>query len=92
LVCGGEKQNKLSNVWCFTKIQIQRSKKKKRFLAALEFILKRNPTQISSTKQQSSTDLTQAFDRTSIKIGSFVNLQKPMKNSFLLQQYDDGNF
>jgi hypothetical protein len=85
LVCGGEKQNKLSNVWCFTKIQIQRSKKK-RFLAALEFILKRNPTQISSTKQQSSTDLTQAFDRTFIKIGSFVNLQKPMKKSFLLQQ------
>jgi dimeric dUTPase (all-alpha-NTP-PPase superfamily) len=64
--------------------------KKKRFLAALEFIIKRNPTQIS--KQQSSTDLTQAFDRTFIKIGSFVNLQKPMKNSFLLQQYDDGNF
>jgi hypothetical protein len=61
------------------------AQKKKRFLAALEFILKRNPTQIS-TKQQSSTDLTQAFDRTSIKIGSFVNLQKPMKKSFLLQQ------
>jgi hypothetical protein len=60
-------------------------KKKKRFLAALEFILKRNPPQIS-TKQQSSTDLTQAFDRTFIKIGSFVNLQKPMKKSFLLQQ------
>jgi dimeric dUTPase (all-alpha-NTP-PPase superfamily) len=58
--------------------------KKKRFLAALEFIIKRNPTQIS--KQQSSTDLTQAFDRTFIKIGSFVNLQKPMKKSFLLQQ------
>jgi dimeric dUTPase (all-alpha-NTP-PPase superfamily) len=74
-------------VWCFTKIQ---RSKKKRFLAALEFIIKRNPTQIS--KQQSSTDLTQAFDRTFIKIGSFVNLQKPMKNSFLLQQYDDGNF
>jgi hypothetical protein len=62
------------------------AQKKKRFLAALEFILKRNPTQISSTKQQSSTDLTQAFDRTFIKIGSFVNLQKPMKKSFLLQQ------
>jgi hypothetical protein len=44
--------------------------KKKRFLAAPQFIIKRNPTQIS--KQQSSTDLTQAFDRTFIKIGGYV--------------------
>jgi hypothetical protein len=68
------------------KFKFNAQKKKTLPCSSLEFILKPNPTQISSTKQQSSTDLTQAFDRTFIKIGSFVNLQKPMKKPFLLQQ------